>query len=249
MGRAKEEWMRYEELQPMYEWIEENYGEDAGEEGSKTWNEAVKAFEEYCEEQQRLEQEAQWQDEYDYYIFLTLKDADHIFNKDLSELGNMLAANSSMAANPTYLKMVLAHAVTILETYLEDVVKSLIISNDSYLQNTIKNVKPFSDTSFKLSEISIEKDGIKKFVIGKLSDNLYHDIPKVLKILSGVIGKKIEISIKDVCRVTVIRHDIVHRNGKSKAGKHIEITHSFVLESLASIKSFARNLRANLSQL
>ena len=40
MGRAKEEWMRREELEPMYEWIEENYGEDAGEEGSETWNEA-----------------------------------------------------------------------------------------------------------------------------------------------------------------------------------------------------------------
>jgi hypothetical protein len=249
MGRAKEEWMRREELEPMYEWIEENYGDDAGEEGSETWNEAVKAFEEYCEEQQHLDEEAHWQDEYDYYIFLTLKDADLIFTNDLSELRAMLAKNSSMSTNHTYLKMVLAHAVTILEVYLEDIVKSLIISNDLYLQNTIKNVKPFCDTSFKLSEISIEKDGIKKFVIGKLSDNLYHDIPKVLKILNGIIGKKIDLSIKNVCRVTVIRHDIVHRNGKGKDGNHIEITHAFVLDALASIEKFSKDLRSSLSKL
>ncbi|MDR5907589.1 hypothetical protein [Franzmannia qiaohouensis] len=249
MGRAKEEWMRREENEPMYEWIEENYGEDAGEEGSEIWNEAVKAFEEHCEEQQRLEEEAYWQDEYDYYIFLTLKDADIIFTKDLSELRSMLTTNSAMSANHTYLKMVLAHAVTILEVYLEDIVKSLIISNDSHLANTIKNVKPFCDTSFKLSEISIEKDGIKKFVIGKLSDSLYHDIPKVIKILSGIIGRKIDISIKDVCRVTIIRHDIVHRNGKGKDGNHIEITLPFVLDALTSIESFARDLRANIATL
>lgn len=249
MGRAKEEWMRREELEPMYEWIEENYGEDAGEEGSETWNEAVKAFEEYCEEQHFLEEEAYRQEEYDYYIFLTLKDADLIFAKDISELRTMLTENSAMSANQTYLKMVLAHAVTILEVYLEDIIKSLIASNDAYLENTIKNVKPFCDTPFKLGEISIEKDGIKKFVIGKLSDNLYHDIPKVIKILTGITGRKIEISIKEVCCVTAIRHDIVHRNGKNKDGDHIEITHPFVLDALASIETFTRDLRSNLSTL
>lgn len=29
MGRTKEEWIRQQELEPMYEWIEENYGDDA----------------------------------------------------------------------------------------------------------------------------------------------------------------------------------------------------------------------------
>jgi len=249
MGRAKEEWMRREELEPMYEWIEENYGEDAGEEGSETWNEAVKAFEEYCEDQYLLEEEAHRQDEYDYYIFLTLKDADLIFAKDISELRTMIAENSAMSANQTYLKMVLAHAVTVLEVYLEDITKSLIASNDAHLKNTIKNVKPFCDTPFKLREISIEKDGIKKFVIGKLSENLYHDIPKTIKILSGITGKKIELSIKEACRIAVIRHDIVHRNGKNKDGDHIEITYPFVLDALTSIETFAGDLRSNLSTL
>ena len=84
MGRVKEEWMRHQELETMYEWIEENYGDDAGEEGSETWDKAVQAFEDYCENEQRLEQERYWQDEYDYYLTLTLKDADLIFQKDLS---------------------------------------------------------------------------------------------------------------------------------------------------------------------
>ena len=146
MGRVKEEWMRQQELEPMYEWIEENYGDDAGEEGSEEWNEAVQAFEDYCEEQQRLEQELYWQEEYDYYLTLTLNDADSIFQKDMSELKSMLETSDKEEPNQTFFKMVYAHAVTILEVYLEDIAKALIMTNKAYLANTIKNVRPFCDT-------------------------------------------------------------------------------------------------------
>lgn len=249
MGRAKEEMMRHQELEPMYEWIEENYGEDAGEEGSDTWEEAVKAYDLFCENQQRLEAEAHWQEEFDYYIYLTLKDADEILRRDMLELKAMLCANDGMAGNRTYLKMVYAHAVTILEVYLEDITKSLIVSNVGYLSNTIKNVKPFCDTAFKLADISLEQDGIKKFVIAKLSDNLFHDIPKFIKVISGVVGKNIKVPIGDVCKVTSVRHDIVHRNGKNKESGEIEITFSLVEDSLNMIECFANDLRKKLAIL
>lgn len=249
MGRAKEEMMRYEELEPMYEWIEENYGDDAGEEGSETWAEAVEAYERFCDNLRRLEEEAYWQEEFDYYIYLTLKDADAIFRKDISELKAMLDNNDEMIANKTYLKMVFAHAVTLLEVYLEDITKSLILTNNAYLSNTIKSVKPFCDTAFKLADISLEKDGIKKFVIEKISDNLFHDIPKVTKVISGVVGKKLDVPISDVCKVTSVRHDIVHRNGKNREGKEIDITLALVKESLMVIEHFANSLRQKIAIL
>lgn len=248
MGQAKEEWMRQEELEPMYEWIEDNYGDDAGEEGSEEWNEAVKAYEEHCEEILQQEMEDYQRDQYEYYMTLTLNDADQIFNRDISELKAILAKYNSPTTSNTVFKMIYAHAVTILEVYLEDITKSLIASNNQHLLNTIKNVKPFCDTSFKLSEISIEEEGIKKFVIGKISENLYHDIPRALKVLSGVINRKIPLNIDDICRVTAIRHDIVHRNGKDKDGNKINTTHAMVFDALETIENFVSSLRSNLSE-
>ena len=249
MGRVKEEWMRQQELEPMYEWIEENYGDDAGEEGSETWDEAVQAFEDYCEEQQRLEQELYWQEEYDYYLTLTLNDADLIFQKDLSELKTMMGTSAKDEPNQTFFKMVYAHAVTILEVYLEDIAKALIMTNEAYLANTIKNVHPFCDTKFKLGDISLENDGIKKFVLGKLSDNLFHNIPKVLKMLSGIVEKKLDVPISDICEVTSTRHDIVHRNGKNKDGETIDIALSTTLEALNTVETFANQLRHKLAEI
>ena len=37
MGRAKAWMMELEALEPMFDWIEENFGDDAGEEGSDEW--------------------------------------------------------------------------------------------------------------------------------------------------------------------------------------------------------------------
>lgn len=249
MGRAKEEWIRQQELEPMYEWIEENYGDDAGEEGSDTWNEAVQAFDDYCENQERLEQEDYWQSEYDYYISLTLEDADSIFQKDISELKNMLENSSYDVSNQTYFKMVYAHAVTILEVYLEDISKALIMTDETFLANTIKNVRPFSDTKVKLSDISLEDDGIKKYVLGKLSDYLFHDIPKVINILNGILDTKLELSIKDICNVTTTRHDIVHRNGKNKDGELIDLNRPATLDALNTVETFADQLRQKLAEM
>lgn len=246
MGRVKAEWMERMENEAMYEWIEDNYGDDAGEEDSEEWNEAVQAFEDYCENQARLAQEVWEQEEYDYYLYLTLNDVDKIFEQEISNLKKLLKNSRVDSNNPTFCKMIYAHAVTILEVYLEDMVKALIISNEDFLKNTIKNVKPFSDTKFKLGEISLEQDGIKKFVLRKLSENIFHDIPKAIKIFSGIIESKLSVNIENVCAITSKRHDIVHRNGKNKEGDTLEIDEASADLSIKTVESFAKELRSAL---
>lgn len=251
MGRAKQEWMEWQEQEAMYEWLEENFPEVIGNEDSPEWDDAVQAFEDYCEEQQRLEQEMYWQDEYDYYVHRTLRDANSKLKSDLAELNAMLNHMSDVGFNSTFFKMIYAHAVTVLEVYLEEVAKALIMSNESYLKNSIKNVSPFCDTKFKLSDISLEGDGIKKFVLGTLSDNLFHNIPKAMKIIGGIVEKNLEkdIDIAGICAVTSIRHDIVHRNGLNKDGEEIEITEPKLKEALATVAQFTSQVRQRLSEI
>lgn len=230
----------------MYDWIEENYGDDAGEEGSETWDEAVKAFEEYCEQSARQDFEDYLQSEYEYYLYLTLREAIDIFTNDIEELRAMLFYSGRTTINVTQYKMIIAHAVTILEVYLESITKTLITSNNQYLRNTIKNVKPFCDTAIKLGEIPLEEDGIKKYVLRKLTESLFHDIPKAVKTLEGVLDRKIRVDLAEICRATSIRHDIVHRNGKNKDGEQIDISRDLVESTLDSIEGFIHELDKHL---
>ena len=48
MGLAKAEMMRQEELEPMYEWIAEQFDYESSEEGTAEWAEAEKAYYQHC---------------------------------------------------------------------------------------------------------------------------------------------------------------------------------------------------------
>ncbi len=248
MGRAKEEMMRYEESEHILEWVEDNYDESIEFE-REGWDEAVEAYDKYCEEQYHIEEAIRAQEEYDYYIYMTLKDVDLKFDKELTELTSLLQQTNLSNGSTTFYKMVYAHAVTLLEVYHEEVSKTLIISNEQFLKNTLRNVKPFKETKYKLSELSLDKDNIKKFVLEKMADHLYHDIRKVVGFIEGIIGHKVVVNTDNISRVTANRHDIVHRNGKNKAGKELVIDEAVINDALGEVNSFVSELRSAITKI
>jgi hypothetical protein len=248
MGFAKQQMIRYEDSEDIIEWIEDNYDENIEFEG-EGWDEAVEAYHDYWEKQYRLEEAERAQEEYDYYIYMTLNDVNLKFDSELTELTRLLKQTNVSRGSTTFYKMVYAHAVTLLEVYFEEVSKTLIISNDSFLKNTLNNVKPFNDTKYKLSELSLNKDNIKKFVLEKMSDHLYHDMRKVLGFIEGIIGHKVVVKTENISKITANRHDIVHRNGKNKTGKELLIDKTVVNDVLGEVKLFVKEFRIAISKM
>ena len=52
--------------------------------------------------------------------------------------------------------------------------------------------------------------------------------------------------IKDLCKAVLIRHDIVHRNGKDKEGKEHVITKENVEQLCAQVNEFIYNIERQL---
>lgn len=74
--------MRQQDLETMYGWIEENYGDAAGEEGSDTWDEAVQSYEDYCEYYYQLEDELLYKhQELEWYIYIPNPKLEFLKNK------------------------------------------------------------------------------------------------------------------------------------------------------------------------
>lgn len=256
MGLVKQIWMEEQELQPMYEWIEDNYGEDLDQDNDEEWEEAVGAYNAYVEELQEQEALEHATEEYDYYIYLTLKDADKIFSEDLSGLEEFVLNTGSKVPSIFY-KMAYAHAVTIFEVYMEDMVKSLITHDDRFLDAYIRKSKAVGNVQYSLKDIilkkeeidtSLETDNLRKNALAHLSDALYHDIPKVLNTFEFILQRKVSIESGDMMKVAHIRHDIVHRNGKNKKGKHHNIDISSVKEAINTIQQFSRALRSEIAK-
>ena len=147
---------------------------------------------------------------------------------------------------PTFYKMNYAYAVTLMETFLADTTISLVLSKDKYLINAITKVEDLKKLKCSLIDI-LNKDGVKGIVIDKLSEILYHNIPKVKIILEGILGKRLDVDISNLTQITLLRHDIVHRDGKTTDGHRIKVDKEIAIETIKTIENFVESIAYQVS--
>ena len=181
MGRAKEELMRHQELEPMYDWIEENFGDDAGEEGSEEWEEAVQAYEDNCEYQQQLEEESYWQEELEWYIYS--KSPVGIFNKQIQSVEELLEVQVSNETQFSLLVMLHGHTVASVESYLASTFIHKVTNSEELIRKLVETDPEFSTTKFTLKEIFEKQENLKLTVAKYLKDLIFHDLKKVKPML------------------------------------------------------------------
>lgn len=147
-------------------------------------------------------------------------------------------------------KMVYAHSVTLLESFLADSVKSLILSSDRYMERALRHVDPLKKPQLTISLLDVwsHPQGVHGIVLQKLSEVLYHNIPKVKQIIEALLDHKLDIDISKVNQITLIRHDIAHRNGKTQEGDDLVIDLDLVENAIEDIEHFAASIHRELEE-
>lgn len=256
MGGVKALMMEHDELQPMYEWIEENYDINVDQENEEEWNDAVKNYHLYMDKLYEKQAYIEAVDDYDYYIHLTLMEADQKFSTEYSNLLQFVHDGKAEIPHIFY-KMCFAHAVTLFEVYMQDIAKTLITNTNLFYQNYLRNSKVIAEKSYSLKEFIFEKDkldlatnekNLRQKTLATLSSVLFHDIHKVILTFECLLNCKLPIQKDGMNKVVHIRHDIVHRNGISSKGVKHDINKKNVLEAMASIKVFSSEIRREVSR-
>lgn len=233
MGSVKEEWMQYQELAPMYDWIEENYGDDAGEEGSEEWEEAVQAYEDYCEEMQRLEQERheeELQNELAWYIF-TQSHAGK-FDTQINSVMELLDVQASNETEFSLLVMLHGHIVAAIESYLASTFIHTVTNSEDLIRKLVETDPEFSKRKFTLKEIYEKHENLQLTVATYLRDLIFHNLSKVKPMFKNVLGCDFG-DISWLIDAVSVRHHCVHRAGLDKDGKRVDL-------SKDSIRSLAK---------
>lgn len=219
MGRAKEEWMRQQELEPMYEWIEENYGDEAGEEGSETWEKAVQAYEDHCEELQRREEE--WQDELEWYIDTQTQIGK--FDTQIHSVLELIDVQASSEAQFSLLVMLHGHIVAAVESYLASIFIHKVTNSEDLIRKLVETDPVFSKTKFTLKEIYEKHENLQLTVATYLRDLIFHDLAKVKPMFKDVLGCDFG-DVAWLFDAVKIRHHCVHRAGLDKDGNRVNLS-------------------------
>jgi hypothetical protein len=124
-----------------------------------------------------------------------------------------------------------------LETFLSDTFINLIMDNDNYFKNFVETYPEFKQRKFELRHIFVEESHIKETVRKVLIDIIYHDLHKVGKMYADTF--KIEFpKIGPLMKIILSRHDLIHRNGKTKDGQDVIVDKQTIIAMIEKVNKF-----------
>jgi len=245
MGRAKEEMMRQQELEPMYEWIEENYGYDSDEEGSDEWDEAVEAFEKYCDDSERQEEEWRQQEELEWYLYTQSQIG--IFDSQIQSVIELLNVKASDRAQYSLMVMLHGHVVAAVESYLASTFIHKVTNSDDLIRKLVESDPKFSKMKFTLKEIFEKRESLQLTVVRYLKDLIFHDLKKVKPMFKGVLDCDFG-DISWLFEAVNTRHHCVHRAGLDKDGNRINISIRSIRELVERSAGLCRKIENKVNQ-
>ncbi|MGX9785870.1 hypothetical protein [Janthinobacterium lividum] len=167
---------------------------------------------------------------------------------EYGEHGNARLAHSASIIR----RMVLAQVIVSLEVYLGDTLLKAVMKNQDAIIRLIAEDKVLAAKTFPLSEIAQKDNFVHETVHAHLESILYHNLVKVSIIYK--IALKVDIwpskDIKNTLYAAVkMRHDCVHRDGRTKEGEELTITQAYVSSILEATHTFVKHIKNELDAL
>ncbi len=167
-------------------------------------------------------------------------------NSNLKVLNSLNIAEEKLRI--TLKKQIYIAAITCLETYLSDALINTVLSNDKYIKSFFYSFKDFKEQKISLNELFNYAQNAEEIAKKAMLNLIYHNLPKISSLYKAIL----DISFPDFSKVQkdiVNRHDLVHRNGKTKKGEHIVINEKFVYEVICRIENFVNEIDQKLNSL
>jgi len=161
-----------------------------------------------------------------------------IFNREISnieKLNELSVEDKNLEV--TLKRQLYSGVVTCMEDYLSDKLINSVLKNSELFKRFVKTFHGIRDRKFSLSEIFEKQEQLETIVKKELLDIIYHDLPKV----KGMYEDTFDISFPEIGELTKIvlqRHNMVHRNGKTKEGEIINVDKDSIKETIKKTKEF-----------
>jgi hypothetical protein len=145
-----------------------------------------------------------------------------------------------------FLRMLYSSAITALETYLSDAFFQTVIKDEALIEKLLLTTPEFKDRKYSLSELVEWKKQTNDKVSEYLFNIVWHNLAKVRCMYRDVLGINFPDDSDAVHAAVVIRHDIVHRGGKTKTGKPHNFRETDIEKLFTSIEAFVTAINIQL---
>lgn len=191
-------------------------------------------------------------DNYDYdEQYEAIVEKPDVLGDFLIEIDNLSALNS-ISSTLGELEMTLKRhlfigAIATMETFLSETFVNLVAGDKEYFKNFILTHPIFEERKFLLKDIFTQYEKLQDTAKEVMLSTLYHNMAVVKNMFQDTFNIKFP-DISKVSRHVSTRHDLVHRNGKTKKGEVITLDTATIEGTLEDVKSFVLEV-ANLLKI
>lgn len=165
------------------------------------------------------------------------------FKLTLNETKQTLAEIAPLSAETKkqLLQLLYANLISNLEAFLCDTIISYVSNDEAAKQRFLCTYEPLAEQKFPMKSLIAKYKGLNSIIVNALKAIVYHNLDLVSKIYKNTA--KVDFPSDPLIeKAIIIRHDIVHRNGKDKDGNPTVIIEDNVKELAEHIDDFIQKI-------
>lgn len=159
------------------------------------------------------------------------------YKKSISEI-IALIEKSVIAQESTLLKILYSNVISIFETFLSDLIINAVNSHREVLERIVADYQIFGKEKIEKSNIFKEYFSIKENVNDELKKIIFHNLKVVIPLFKQTLEIDFSSKINGLHEAIIIRHDIVHRNGKDFNNMY----HMITVDQLSELKKMTSEI-------
>lgn len=134
-------------------------------------------------------------------------------------------------------QLLFVNVITSLETYLSDAFSQTVLSDKKHMRKLVETARAFKEQSVPLSAIFDKMDRIQDVVGSHLMRIVWHDLEKVERLFRDVLSVDFPSDTGELKEAVIMRHDFVHRNGKTKDGEKVAVSRGIILALIGNVRA------------
>src|SRR5579859_78178 len=139
---------------------------------------------------------------------------------------------------------------TTMETYLFDFFYSVIQVDKELFRKFVEINEEFVKKKFSISELFDQHEKIEQTAREFLASISCHNLPRVEPFYNLVLGIRFDKELfGKLSKAVLVRHDIVHRNGKKRDGETWVLTKDQIIELISWVRAFVEHIENEWAKL
>lgn len=173
----------------------------------------------------------------------------HNFSGAILDIEKLLEAKVHDSVTHCFWRLLYVNVITALETYLSDAFINTVVNTPELMRRFVETTPEFQAEKIPLSTVFEAVEEIERKASSYLIDVVWHHLERVKAMYRATLDIEFLSDSGVIFRAIRTRHDIVHRNGKTKDGKEILIAPKEVAELIGAVENFVQQLDIQLADV